>query len=76
MILAHRKVLFSSKITDIREAGNVFHYIVIAVLQATFITAIQGILESLTRIAFIDLGMTAVLVVLLLVEYVYLEKQP
>ncbi len=52
-----------------------FHYVIIAVVQAFFIAAIQNMLESVTHFKFIDWGMTAVLAAALLVENWYVENR-
>jgi len=44
-------------------------------IQALFITAIQGMLESWTHFRFIDWGMTIVLVAALLVENIVIENK-
>ncbi len=75
MILTDRKVLFSTRVRDVAEWGNVFHYVVIAVVQAFFITAIQGTLESLIHLKFIDLGMTVFLIVALLAENLFIQNR-
>jgi hypothetical protein len=68
MIVTNRKVLFSVRIQDLTQAGNIVHYVVIAVGQALAISAIQSWIESFTHFTFYDIGMSLALLLLILVE--------
>lgn len=75
MILNGRKALFSTRIQDLKEWGNVFHYVAIAVVQALFITIIQNWLESWTKIKFVEFSMTFILLLALAVENWVIENR-
>jgi len=74
MGLTHRKVLFSVKIQDLKEAGNILHYVGIAVVQGLGITMIQSALVSMVHYRFVDFGMTGVLLIILGLENAILER--
>jgi hypothetical protein len=54
MLGTGRKALFSVRVEDFKEAGNVFHYVTIGVLQALLVSIIQAFIESVSQLSFDD----------------------